>query len=96
MSDQANVDREAEDWATFWQENADTSPPASDVEQTDAGELIEEGIRQVAMSFLTNMALAADNIAPKANARLSQLAINALLALFLAFEAIGHWCSWFC
>ena len=45
-----------------------------------------------ACSFPANIGLGADNVAPRAIARLSSPAIQALIALFLCFEAAGDWC----
>ena len=48
--------------------------------------------RMAANSFLGNTGFGADNIAPRAIARLSSPSIQALIALFLCFEAVGDWC----
>ena len=67
LSDQAVVDMEAEDWAAQWQETARYTPP----NPTQATPLLEEGIKRAAHSCPANTGLGADNIAPRAIARLS-------------------------
>ena len=48
LSDQAVVDKEAEDWASLWQETEQYTPPCFEAGQGNAGPLLEEGIRQAA------------------------------------------------
>lgn len=92
LSDQAVVDKEAEDWAGLWQEgqsynnlhfgSLEAAPPTS-----------PEQIRKAALSFPIHTGLGADNVAPRAIARLSDEALIALTLLFQAFEKCGQWCG---
>ena len=50
-------------------------------------------MRKAARSFPADTGLGADNVAPRAIARLSDQAILALIALLEAFEASGSWCD---
>ena len=91
--DQARVDDEARTWAQWWQcrheyprlDFGGLGPPLP--------KLGVARIRSSARSFPTGTGLGADNLAPRAVARLSDAALLALIALFEAFEALGSWCQ---
>ena len=85
ISDQAVVDKRAEEWATLWQESTQYVKPDFDNTQAPIGPLLEDSVRLAAN-------LGGGNIAPRAIARLSRPAIQALIARFLFFEASGEWC----
>ena len=91
MSDQAAVDSEAEMWAALWQEAAQYQQPIFGAGLAPMQTMLPEAIVVAAESFPTG--LGADNIAPRAFARLSSQALVALAALFMAFEAQGKWCE---
>ena len=55
--------------------------------------MLESDIRAAAESFPPNTGLGADGFAPRAIARLSSPALQALIALLLGFEASGSWCQ---
>ena len=93
LSDQAVVDKEADDWATLWQETHEYTPPQFGYEPSALYPMIENDIRAAALSFPPNTGHGADGLAPRAIARLSSQALQALIALFLAFEASGSWCQ---
>ena len=55
--------------------------------------LMPEAIAEAASTFPINTALGCDNAAPRAYSRLSRVALQALAALFLAFEKKGDWAA---
>ena len=93
LSDQAVVDKEAEEWAVLWEEANDYVHPEFGEHDQQATDLLPAAIRAAALSFAIHTGLGADNLAPRAIARLSENAIQALVLLFLAFEKLGEWCA---
>jgi hypothetical protein len=55
--------------------------------------MLENDIRSAALSFPPNTGQGADGVAPRAINRLSSQAFQALIVLFLTFEATGNWCQ---
>ena len=93
LSDQAAVDKEADEWAGLWQEKAVYESPLFNGDGAPLQQLMPEAIVAAAQSFPLGTGLGADNIAPRAFARLSGDALLALTILFAAFEEAGSWCS---
>ena len=93
LSDQAVVDKEAAQWAELWQAESEYHTPdfGNDIEQLQP--LLVVGVREAARTFPIHTGLGADNLAPRAVARLSDDAIHMLCLLFMAFEATGGWCQ---
>ena len=60
LSDQAVVDKEAEDWATLWQETTEYTPPQFECEPHTLHPMLESDIRAAAESFPPNTGLGAD------------------------------------
>ena len=91
LSDQADVEQEADNWATLWEESADydlrCDPPLDQALQP----LLPFALRSAAMSFSASTGVGADNVAPRAVARLSHEMIKALCAIFMAVELLGAW-----
>ena len=92
-SDQAVVDKETVDWAILWQESNAYDAPMFECSSASLPKLSDQELRYAAMSFPANTGLGADGIAPRAKARLSDEAIQALASMFAAFEGNGSWCQ---
>ena len=54
LSDQAVVDKEADDWATLWQETHEYTPPQFGYEPSALHTMLENDIRAAALSFPPN------------------------------------------
>jgi hypothetical protein len=93
LSDQAVVDKEAAQWAELWQAESEYHTPdfGNDIEQLQP--LLVVGVREAARTFPIHTGLGADNLAPRAVARLSNDSMHMLCLLFMAFEATGGWCQ---
>ena len=75
------------------QETHEYTPPQFGYEPSALYPMLENDIRAAALSFPPNTGHGADGLAPRSIARLSSQALQALIALFLAFEASGSWCQ---
>jgi endonuclease/exonuclease/phosphatase family metal-dependent hydrolase len=94
LSDQATVEQQANDWAEIWQEEASyCEPDFGDLRGEQLAPLWPWAIIEAVSTFPVGTGLGADNVAPRALRRLSEAAIVALIALFLAFEAAGSWAA---
>ncbi len=93
LSDQAAVEEEATAWANLWQVKQPYDQPHFDCSQEHLAPIVPWAIATAAVSFPAGTGLGSDNISPKALARLSQSALAALAALFMAFEKLGEWCE---
>ena len=94
LSDQATVEQQANDWAEIWQEEASyCEPDFGDLAGEQLAPLWPWAIIEAVSTFPVGTGLGADNVAPRALRRLSEAAIEALIALFLAFEAAGSWAA---
>ena len=91
LADQAAVENEANQWGKLWNENSEYRSPFGPPPNEHFMPLMPMAVRDAADSFPINTALGCDNVAPKAYGRLSEEAIHALIALFLAFEKSGQW-----
>ena len=93
LSDQAAVDTNAEGWATLWKEGQAECRLTSPITCEALEQLLPAAIVAAATSFPVGTGLGADNISPRAIARLSAAAILALTTLFMCFERLGDWCD---
>jgi len=91
LSGQADVDREGEGWADLWLEGgtyqAMCCPDVADA----LDPLWPDALRRSAMSFPIGTGKGADNVAPRAFARLSDDALRALAAILRCAELVGGW-----
>jgi len=91
LSSQADVDREGEGWADLWLEggayDAICRPDVADA----LDPLWPDALRRSAMSFPVGTGKGADNVAPRAFARLSDDALRALAAILRCAELVGGW-----
>jgi len=91
LADQADTEREADQWAALWKEN-DAYSEACDPMGTPAlAPLLPWAIKQAAGTFPVGTGLGADNVAPRAYARLSVQLLRALCAIMMALELNGSW-----
>ena len=93
QSDQAAVDKRADDWALFWREDDSYIEPVFPIQPGALAMMMPRALNDAALSFPINTAVGQDNIAPRAVTRLSEAAVMALTALLMAFEGIGAWCK---
>ena len=94
MADQTVVEAHAEELAKLWQEDSSYEEPDwqdDEEKQHQLRQLLPWAIRNAAATFPAGTGLGADNIAPRAFARLSEEALGSLAALFAQFELIGRW-----
>ena len=91
LSDQADIEREANVWGDLWCEG---QPYTTQIDPHGT-ELLEPlmpwAIRASAMSFPTSTGVGAENIAPRAVSRLSDAVLRGLCALLTAAELLGAW-----
>ncbi len=92
LSDQAAVQQEADEWASLWQvaKEYDEEVPLM-LEPAALEKLAPWAISAAASTFPAATGVGADNVAPKAVARLSIVGLSALAHLFLLFEMTGSW-----
>ena len=92
LSDQASVDREAAEWARLWKAGGEYGNLFEDdiepLPPLQAHELVE-----AAMSFPAHTGLGADNVSPRALARLPPEALEELARLLHKAELLGTWTS---
>jgi hypothetical protein len=93
LSDQAAVDKQADEWGTLWQELKEYEAPAFNIDEAPLQALLPDAICPAAASFPIGTGLGADNISPRAFMRLSRSAIIAFATLLMAFEKKGGWCQ---
>jgi len=91
LSDQADVELEANGWAHLWQEGSqytgDCPPFGSEAMQP----LYPIALRRSAASFPAGTGLGADNAAPRAISRLSDRLLKTLCIILMAAELLGQW-----
>ena len=90
---QTMVDMEAEKWAKLWQEGQAYHVNIPDEECKFSNEVLADAIVAAAQSFPADTGVGMDNIAPRAIARLSDDAIQALAHLLTQLEKLGSWTS---
>ena len=91
LCDQADIEREADQWASLWKVNTRYSCdfPTHELSRLDV--LYAHTIRRAALTFPIATGVGCDNIAPRAIARLSDETLDALGRLLLACEIVGEW-----
>ena len=90
LSDQAAVEAEADRWAALWAEGCqyrDVVDPSGD----PPAALTAAELRAAALTFPPFTGVGADNIAPRALARLSDELLVALGLLLVFVERVGRW-----
>ena len=91
LSDQADIEREANAWGDLWHEGqsytAHVDPHGTDLLEP----LMPWALRASAMSFPISTGVGAENIAPRAVSRLSDAVMRGLCALLTAAELLGAW-----
>ena len=95
LPDQAVVELEADKWAELWQESSTYCEPVGLISDEALELLTPWSIIQAAHSFPVGTATGADNIAPRAVARLSQEGLKALALIYAALERLGSWTAAF-
>ena len=98
-ADQVTVERETEEWASWWQTQKEYIDPFLDDEvrhqaEHDCANLLPltiTDIRMAARSFPIGTGVGVDNVSPRALDRLSDEAITALSSIFHACERTGQW-----
>ena len=91
LSDQGNVEKQADTWAELWQTSHTYVQPAFRITSEFFTDFLPLAILEAAMTFPADTGLGHDNVSPRAFARLSYNALSALAALYLAFERYGAW-----
>ena len=91
LSDQADTEREADYWAQLWNEHMLYVDKCDPHDTAVLEPLMPWALRQAALSFPAGTGLGADQVAPRAYARLSERLIRALCAILMAIELVGHW-----
>lgn len=91
MADQAAVELEANKWAKLWKEKEPYPNPVGAPPEEHFLDLMPEAIEEASETFPRNTALGADNVAPRAFARLSRPALMTLAAILMALERFGDW-----
>ena len=98
-ADQVTVEREAEEWAKWWQVQATYDDPferlenreQADTDRNELAPLTVADIRMAAKSFPIGTGVGVDNVSPRALDRLSDEAIEALISVLHACERTGKW-----
>ena len=88
---QAEIEGTAKQWATLWKEDDEYKVTKWYFDQQPPSPITGEMIREAALSFPIDTGLGADNLAPRAIARLSMKKLDALARLFMECEARGDW-----
>ena len=91
LCDQAAVELEADAWGTQWNECGTYQARVDVTHSMPPAALQVSMVRKAAMSFPAHTGLGADNIAPRAVARLSDRLIEWLIVIFHAAERLGSW-----
>ena len=93
LSDQADVDAEADGWASLWREGDDYLGNICPHDSPALDPLLPWALRRSAASFPVGTGVGAENIAPRAILRLPDALIKALCAILMATELLGKWPS---
>ncbi len=91
LADQAALEKEADKWGKLWKVKDNYREPEWPDNVPMLPKLATWAITAAVMSFPIGTGLGADNISPRAVARLSEQALLALATLFLLFEQTGTW-----
>ena len=93
LHDQAQVEAEADGWAKQWNEGGQYDLVIDPTSSPQLEPLLPWAIRRAALLFPSDTGVGCDNISPRAFARLSDEALQALARLYTAFELVGDWAS---
>ena len=91
LSDQADVEAEADFWGELWDEHQQYDAVVDPFGTDALKPMLPWAIRQASLSFPCGTGLGAENIAPRAFARLSDELLTALCVLLTAIELLGVW-----
>jgi len=91
LSDQADVEAEGSFWGSLWQTGQEYDVDIDPVGTEALTPLLPWALRASAASFPYNTGVGAENVAPRAFARLSDELVRALCALLMAVELLGRW-----
>jgi len=91
LSDQADIEAEADTWAGLWEESEPYGVSCLPPLDEPLRPLLPAALRQSAMTFAAHTGMGADNFAPRAVARLSDSLIMALCSILTAAELLGGW-----
>jgi len=91
LSDQADIEAEADSWANLWEESGEYNVPCEPPLDEPLIPLMPAAVRQAAKTFAAHTGLGADNVAPRAVSRLSDPLLKALCSIFMAAELLGCW-----
>jgi len=91
LSDQADVEAEAEGWAALWDERKSYDAACDPVGTEALQPLLPWALRQSSLTFPIGTGCGADNISPRAFARLSGELITTLCVILTALELLGDW-----
>jgi len=91
LSDQADVEQEADVWAKHWDEGSGCSAHCQPPLDEPLKPLMPLALRTAALSFSAGTGVGADNSAPRAVARLSDDLIKALCGILMSIELLGVW-----
>ena len=91
LSDQAETEHEADFWAELWDEKAAYNAGCDPLGTSTLAPLLPWALKQAALSFPAGTGLGADQIAPRAYARLSDHLLRAFCSILMAIELAGSW-----
>jgi len=91
LCDQADVEAEAGGWAKLWREDDQYHLECEPLGTPALEPLMPWALRRSASSFPVGTGKGADNVAPRAYARLSDQLLKCLCAIFMATELLGEW-----
>ena len=93
LSDQAEVEAEADSWAELWAEGKEHMCIVDPTESPPLEPIMPDALLQAALTFPPGTGLGSDNFSPRAICRLSREAVRALCTLVHAFELLGDWAT---
>jgi len=91
LAEQSEVEVEANYWAALWEEEFPYDAFVDPLGSPALPPLNVHDLRAASLSFPAGTGLGADNIAPRALARLSDDALRGLCAILMAAELLGKW-----
>jgi len=91
LCDQADIELEAEGWASLWKESETYSCQCEPLDSEPLALLLPWAVSKSSLSFPAHTGLGADNVSPRAYSRLSHVLLKKLCALLMAIELLGCW-----